>query len=80
VAAFEARAGDSDKNGRVSILEAFDFASRGVRRWYQDQGRLSTERALLDDSGDGRGREAGQPGPASSPIRNSPRWWPGETS
>ncbi len=63
VAAFVARAGDSDKNGRVSILEAFDFASRGVRRWYQDQGRLSTERALLDDSGDGRGREAGQPGP-----------------
>ncbi len=62
VAAFVARAGDSDKNGRVSILEAFDFASREVRRWYQDQGRLSTERALLDDSGDGRGREAGQPG------------------
>ncbi len=63
VGAFVERAGDADKNGRVSILEAFDFASGGVRRWYQEHGRLSTERALLDDSGDGRGREAGQPGP-----------------
>ena len=63
VEAFVDRAGDMDKNGRVSILEAFEYASQGVRRWYQERGRLSTERALLDDSGDGRGREAGQPGP-----------------
>lgn len=63
VEAFVDRAGDVDKDGRVSILEAFDYASLAVRRWYQERGRLSTERALLDDSGDGRGREAGQPGP-----------------
>ena len=63
VDAYVDRAGDADKNGLVSILEAFDYASQGVRRWYQERGRLSTERALLDDSGDGRGREAGKSGP-----------------
>jgi hypothetical protein len=62
VAAYEDRAGDADKNGLVSILEAFDYASQGVRRWYQERGRLATERALLEDSGDGRGREAGESG------------------
>ena len=63
VEAFGEPAADNDKDGRISILEAFEFASFGVRRWYQRQGRLSTERALLDDTGDGRGTEAGQPGP-----------------
>ena len=63
VGAFVDRAGDADKNGLVSILEAFDYASQGVRRWYQERGRLATERALLDDSGDGLGREAGESGP-----------------
>ena len=56
-------AADADKNGRVSVLEAFDNASLSVREWYRQRGRLATERALIDDDGDGRGREAGQPGP-----------------
>lgn len=63
VDAFEAQNGDADKDGRVSVLEAFEFASRGVREWYRQQGRLATERALIDDTGDGRGKEAGEPGP-----------------
>ena len=63
VAAFVDPAADRDKDGRVSMLEAFEFASFGVRQWYQQRGRLATERALLDDNGDGRGTEAGQPGP-----------------
>ena len=33
------------------------------RQWYQQRGQLATERALIDDNGDGRGKEAGQPGP-----------------
>ena len=49
---------DLDKNGRVSIWEAFLSASLGVRRHYQQRGRLATERPLLDDNGDGQGREA----------------------
>ena len=49
---------DIDKNGRVSIWEAFAAATNGVRRFYQNRGQLATERALLDDNGDGIGREA----------------------
>ena len=53
---------DIDKNGRISIWEAFTAASMGVRRYYTQRGQLSTERALLDDDGDGVGREAGGDG------------------
>lgn len=53
---------DFDKNGRVSILEAFDAASAGVKQHYEQRGQLSTERPLIDDDGDGTGREAGAPG------------------
>ena len=61
--ALTAPAADEDRDGRVSVLEAFEFAGVGVREWYRRQGRLATERALLDDDGDGRGREAGRAGP-----------------
>jgi len=53
---------DIDKNGRISIWEAFAAASGSVRRHYQQRGQLSTERALLDDTGDGVGKEVGDPG------------------
>ncbi len=56
------RSSDVDKNGRVSILEAFNAASAGVKQHYEQRGQLSTERPLLDDDGDGLGREAGAPG------------------
>lgn len=62
VQAFIEAAADSDKNGRVSVWEVFEFTSRQVRRWYQQQGRLATERSLLDDTADGVGREVDQPG------------------
>ncbi|MEO7271295.1 MAG: hypothetical protein ABIX28_20930 [Vicinamibacterales bacterium] len=57
--AFEEPAADIDKNGRVSIWEAFAAATTSVRRYYQRQGQLATERALLDDTGDGIGHEPG---------------------
>jgi len=53
---------DIDKNGRVSVWEAFSAASLGVRRYYTQRGQLATERALIDDDGDGVGREAGEDG------------------
>lgn len=53
---------DIDKNGRISVWEAFTAASMAVRRYYTQRGQLSTERALLDDDGDGVGREAGGDG------------------
>ena len=41
---------DRDKNGKVSLLEAFLFSHRRVADWFQENGRLQTEHALLDDS------------------------------
>ena len=55
-------AADTDKNGKVSVWEAFTFASAGVRGWYEQRGRLVTETAMLDDTGDGVGRGAEEPG------------------
>ena len=58
VKAFQGDAADIDKNNRISVWEAFSAATGDVRRYYQRRGQLSTERALLDDNGDGVGREA----------------------
>jgi hypothetical protein len=60
--AFSDPAADADKNGRVSIWEAFAFASDAVRQWFEQNGTLPTERPLLDDTGGGIGREALNPG------------------
>ena len=62
VKAFADDAADLDKNGRVSIWEAFTYASDGVRQWFEQKGQLPTERPLLDDTGAGVGREAQNPG------------------
>src|SRR4029450_4182857 len=59
IRSFEDPAADIDKNGRISIWEAFAAATASVRRHYQQQGTLATERGLLDDNGDGGGDEAG---------------------
>jgi hypothetical protein len=62
VKAFDDAAADADKNGRVSIWEAFTYASAGVQAWFEQKGQLPTERPLLDDTGAGIGREAQNPG------------------
>lgn len=46
---------DRDKDGRLSVLEAFDFARREVVRAYERDQRLRTEHALLEADGDGKG-------------------------
>jgi len=46
---------DLDKDGAVSLFEAFEFARREVERHYQEQNLLLTEHAVLDDDGDGTG-------------------------
>ena len=58
IAAFGEEQADLDRNGKISIWEAFQTASARVKKWFDDQGRLATERPLLDDTGDGIGREA----------------------
>jgi hypothetical protein len=46
---------DRDKDGRLSVLEAFDYARREVERAYQRDQRLRTEHPLLEADGDGVG-------------------------
>jgi len=54
---------DTDKDGRVSVLEAFLWARARVADSYNRDGQLLTEHAVLDDNGDGKGTDApGQPG------------------
>lgn len=49
---------DLDKDGQTSLLEAFLTASHRTDEFYLAAGRLVTERALLDDNGDGLGTRA----------------------
>ncbi|HVL66005.1 MAG TPA: C13 family peptidase [Vicinamibacterales bacterium] len=53
--ALTGEAADADKNRRVSVLEAFNAAKIEVARVYQQRGIMQTERALLEDGGDGEG-------------------------
>jgi hypothetical protein len=55
VQAYAADVADADKDGRVSVLEAFDYARREVARAYERENHLLTEHAMLDDNGDGKG-------------------------
>jgi hypothetical protein len=42
---------DEDKNRRISVLEAFNYAKREVTSAYEREGIMITEHALLNDSG-----------------------------
>ena len=53
---------DADKNRRVTMLEAFQFAKAAVQRAYDKEGLLSTEHAVLDDNGD----KVGSPDPSTT--------------
>ena len=58
VAAYAADGADADKDGRVSLLEAFLYAKRETARAYAADNRLLTEHAMLDDDGDQQGSAA----------------------
>jgi len=49
---------DNDKNGRLSVWEAFTYASQAVKQSFEQKGTLVTERSIIDDNGDGVGKEA----------------------
>ena len=46
--------GDKDRNGRISILEAFEFALAKVKEVYEQGGHILTEHAVLEDSAQGK--------------------------
>ena len=55
VEAFSLEAADADRDGKVSFLEAFEYARKTVAAAYQREGLLPTEHSLLDDNGDKEG-------------------------
>jgi len=67
--AMTAASTDMDKNGRTSIFEVFAATSAAVKQHYEQRGQLTTERAVIDDNGDGVGREAEAPGPDGAMAR-----------
>ncbi|MCI0433429.1 MAG: C13 family peptidase [Gemmatimonadetes bacterium] len=55
VEAFASDVADTDKDGAVSLLEAFTYARTSTEREYASDQRLPTEHAVLDDDGDQKG-------------------------
>jgi hypothetical protein len=51
VDAFAKDGADVDKDSRVSLQEAFRYAEAEVKRFYENEGRLATEHAVLADAG-----------------------------
>ncbi|MFN2405707.1 MAG: hypothetical protein ABR594_06605 [Pyrinomonadaceae bacterium] len=62
IAALKAADADTDQDGHTSILETFVYANRLTADFYTRAGRLATEHALLEDNGDGVGREKPEAG------------------
>ncbi len=57
VAAWSGDDADLDKNGSVSLLEAFQYADSETERYYEERNLLPTEHAMLDDDGNGQGSQ-----------------------
>jgi peptidase C13-like protein len=53
VEAFNDDSADRDRNGRVSIAEAFEYAKAKVVKAFEQQGLLLTEHAALEDGANG---------------------------
>jgi len=49
------RTGDANQDGQVSLLEAFVATAQSVEKFYENEGRLASEHALIDDNGDSVG-------------------------
>lgn len=48
---------DSNKDTRISMLEAFNFARASQDKWFEEKRRIRAEHPLLDDNGDGKGSQ-----------------------
>lgn len=70
LAALSGSSSDLDKDGRVSLLEAFNATKLKTAAWYDERDRIATEHPLLDDNGDHVGsREPGGADPDGSLAR-----------
>ena len=61
VAAYATGDADTDRDGRISLLEAFEYARIETDRYYVDRGLIASETALLEDRSEGAGEP--EPGP-----------------
>ncbi|MEE2669834.1 MAG: hypothetical protein VYD78_07520 [Gemmatimonadota bacterium] len=68
--AFAGNGADLNRDDRVSLFEAFEFARSEVAREYETSNRILTEHALLDDNGDGEGSSELEDGPDGVSARN----------
>jgi hypothetical protein len=59
---------DQDKNGRISLLEAFTYASRYVKQTYEQNNLLPTEHAVFDDTGEGKPHDTAVAGAAPGTV------------
>ncbi|MDT8368830.1 MAG: hypothetical protein RQ745_06455 [Longimicrobiales bacterium] len=70
-------ASDLDKDGRLSLFEAYIYARSETSRYYDEAGLLATEHAQLDDDGDGEAidlpLEDTADGRAAAAFRFAPR-------
>jgi hypothetical protein len=62
ISALNIQEADADQNGRISVLEAFNYATPQVAAHYSRAGRLATEHGLIEDNGDGVGHEKAEGG------------------
>ena len=69
VEAFAGDGADLNRDDRVSLLEAFQFARTEVVREYETSNRILTEHAMLDDNGDGEGSADLEEGPDGGSAR-----------
>lgn len=53
VPALREKNSDTNADGRISVLEAFTAAARGIEQWYRDRTILPTETPNLEDNADG---------------------------
>ena len=60
--ALDAEDVDTDQDGHISVLEAFNYANRLTAEFFTRAGRLASEHALIDDNGDGVGRDKADAG------------------
>jgi hypothetical protein len=53
VEAFTGEAADRDRNGRISVQEAFEYARTKVQQAFEREGYVQSEHATLEDGGTG---------------------------
>lgn len=76
VDAYSGDVADADKDGRLSLLEAYIYARREVAREYESANQLQSEHAMLDDDGDGKG--TAEPGAHTTDGALASRFFLGE--